>query len=595
MSNIIDLSIKAPPSSGTGWTFKDDVYAILSRADVIVTGNNEKSNRRVAVDDSAVGVRVTLDNATITLTRGGKDHVKSAALDIGEFAHVTLILTGSSTFSGMNCLNARNRSKLTVEGSGGLTVDGFDFGIDAEQLIVNNGKINATATHQGKAIKGRKLIINGGEVIAKPRKEKGYSTDVTNAIYFTSILINGGRLEAESVSSYTIAAMESFIINGGLVSVTVAGEGVAIDLAGRAQNITINGGTVTVTALTKKGVAIGDFTEPDTPIKFIMNGNAVVSATNLKFVSTDEVTGGTLTVGGKLIFDKPGPSPVIPKDIPACEREGYYADDGFEMMLVKPGTFMMGCACKIDKCKCSSGERPVHQVTLTDDFYIGVYPITQKQWKDMMGNNPARDYWEEKKRRRTPTDFIWDEDCPVNAVTWEEVQEFIAKLNERTGKYYRLPTEAEWEFAARGGNLGKGYLYSGSDDLKDVKWFGSVKYEPRNTPDPIGIMPPNELGIHDMTGIVLEWCNDVYDDYTEEPKENPIGALPVDGEYNKRVVRGVPKKSCTLTHRDNIRQTYRETSSLGGIGFRLAMSKPDGVIAKAIEKSIADAEAANEN
>ena len=159
-----------------------------------------------------------------------------------------------------------------------------------------------------------------------------------------------------------------------------------------------------------------------------------------------------------------------------------------EMVFVKGGTFMMG-ATPEQGSDAGDGEKPVHSVTVSD-FYIGKYEVTQAQWKAVMGKNPSH---------------YKGENRPVERVSWYDIQKFIEKLNAKTGKRYRLPTEAEWEYAARGGNQSKGYKYSGSNDIGSVAWYTNNSGDRTH---PVGQKQPNELGLYDMTGNVWEWCSD---------------------------------------------------------------------------------------
>ena len=191
----------------------------------------------------------------------------------------------------------------------------------------------------------------------------------------------------------------------------------------------------------------------------------------------------------------------------------------FNMVMVSGGTFQMGAPSEKDyNHGISEDELPVHQVTLSD-YHIGETEVTQELWLAVMGSNPSAHYWP------------YNPQNPVEQVSWNDCQTFITKLNQFTGMHFRLPTEAEWEFAARGGNASKGYIYSGSNDIGEVAWyFDNSDY---NTHE-VGTKSPNELGIFDMSGNVLEWCQDWKGPYSSSAQTNPTG--PSSG--NARVLRG---------------------------------------------------------
>lgn len=184
----------------------------------------------------------------------------------------------------------------------------------------------------------------------------------------------------------------------------------------------------------------------------------------------------------------------------------------FKMVKVEGGKFMMGAQKSDPKSpnyhgEAEGDESPVHEVELSD-YYIGETEVTQALWKAVMRNNPS---W-----------FKGDDNLPVEFVSWEDiVEEFIPALNRKTGRTFRLPTEAEWEYAARGGNKSKGYKYSGSDNIDEVAWYGGNS---RDRTHPVKGKMANELGLYDMSGNVAEWCSDWYGDYSSGAQTNPRGS-----------------------------------------------------------------------
>ena len=215
------------------------------------------------------------------------------------------------------------------------------------------------------------------------------------------------------------------------------------------------------------------------------------------------------------------------------------------MVFVQGGSFDMGSD---DDGK---DALPIHRITVSD-FYIGKFEITQAQWRTIMGNNPSN--------------FQNCDHCPVENVSWDDTQDFIVKLNQKTGRHYRLPTEAEWEYAARGGSTSDGYIFSGSNDLSRVGWY--VDNSGGKT-HPDGQKAANELGIYDMTGNVWEWCQDWFrtDYYANSPAKNPRG--PSTGSV--KVYRGggfdYSKLNCRVAYRFNDAPDYRNFN----LGFRLVL------------------------
>ncbi len=220
----------------------------------------------------------------------------------------------------------------------------------------------------------------------------------------------------------------------------------------------------------------------------------------------------------------------------------------FTMIAVEGGTFTMG-ATPEQGSDAEDWEKPTHQVTLSS-YYIGETEVTQALWKAVMGESPS---------------FYKGDNLPVEQVSWYDCQEFIKKLNVLTGRNFRLPTEAEWEYAARGGNKSSGYKYSGSNNITDVAWYinnsGSKTY-------PVKTKQANELGIYDMSGNVWEWCQDWYGKYISAAQTNPKG--PTTG--SSRVNRGGSWGSFARICRSSIRFNNYPDDRNYCLGFRLALS-----------------------
>ena len=195
----------------------------------------------------------------------------------------------------------------------------------------------------------------------------------------------------------------------------------------------------------------------------------------------------------------------------------------FKMIKVEGGTFSMGATSE-QGSDAYDDEKPVHSVTLSD-YYIGETEVTQELWEAVMGSNPS------EFKGNNLSFFTGNNQRPVESVSWNDCQEFIKKLNQLTGKEFRLPTEAEWEYAARGGKYSRGYKYSGSNNADEVAWYDSNSGSKTH---PVKTKKDNELGLYDMSGNVWEWCNDWYGDYQSYSQTNPTG--PSRGE--RRVLRG---------------------------------------------------------
>lgn len=218
----------------------------------------------------------------------------------------------------------------------------------------------------------------------------------------------------------------------------------------------------------------------------------------------------------------------------------------YNMVWVDGGTFRMGATS--EQGSEISDEKPVHSVTLSG-YYIGKTEVTQALWQAVMGSNPS---------------YFEGDDLLVEQVSWDDCQEFIRKLNSLTGQNFRLPTEAEWEFACRGGNNSRGYKYSDSNYIDNVAWYDGNSGDKTH---PVATKSPNELGIYDMSGNVWEWCADWYGDYSSGRQTNPKGTYG--GSF--RVGRGGSWYNYAGCCRSSNRYFSIPTHRLSFLGLRLAL------------------------
>ena len=242
----------------------------------------------------------------------------------------------------------------------------------------------------------------------------------------------------------------------------------------------------------------------------------------------------------------------------------------FKMIAVEGGTFRMGS----NDSGAYDDEKPIHSVTLSD-YYIGETEVTQELWEAVMGTTI--------RQQRGVFGADWSlygegPSYPMYYVSWYECQDFIKKLNQLTGKTFRLPTEAEWEYAARGGNKSRGYKYSGSNSIGAVAWYDVNAYDVGSSDSnygthQVGSKSPNELGIYDMSGNLWEWCSDWYSSsyYSSSPSANPTGPHNKEGKYSYRVLRGGSwysgARRCRVANRDFNSPGRRISDD----GFRLAL------------------------
>ena len=245
------------------------------------------------------------------------------------------------------------------------------------------------------------------------------------------------------------------------------------------------------------------------------------------------------------------------------------------VIFVQGGAFTMGCTSEQGD-DCQNAEKPSHQVNL-NDYYIGKYEVTVGQFRAFIeatgykteaekGDGAyiwANSEWKKKSdvNWQNPN-FTQIDNCPVTCVSWNDANAYCQWLNQKTGKKYRLPTEAEWEYAARGGNKSKGYKYSGSNNINDVAWYhGNSPYKTQ----PVGTKQANELGIYDMSGNVAEWCSDWYGSYSSNSQNNPVGASSGSQYVYRNGGWGYSATECRVTYRNAGSPDYRDNYK----GFRV--------------------------
>ena len=258
-----------------------------------------------------------------------------------------------------------------------------------------------------------------------------------------------------------------------------------------------------------------------------------------------------VTLGGNRsvpVLPSPSLSPIIVPPPPPVLAPSFRNSIGMEFVLVPAGEFRMGGS----DAGAYDDEKPVHLVRITKPFYLGKYQVTQGQWEAVMGTNPSY--------------FPGDPNRPVEQVSWEETQEFVRRLGEQEGKAYRLPTEAEWEYAARAGSTGAYCFGDDESQLKDYAWYNA---NAKGTTHPVGQLQPNAWGLYDVHGNVAEWCHDGLRTYTDASMSDPFGPTTAGAD---RVIRGGNWR----WHAQDVRSAYRSAFSpglrYGNLGFRCASS-----------------------
>ncbi|MBO4557663.1 MAG: SUMF1/EgtB/PvdO family nonheme iron enzyme [Bacteroidales bacterium] len=240
--------------------------------------------------------------------------------------------------------------------------------------------------------------------------------------------------------------------------------------------------------------------------------------------------------------------------VPGVETKTFTVEGvTFKMVKVEGGTYTMGATAEQGATEPQANERPAHEVTV-GDFWIGETEVTQALWEAVTGFNPSYTRWPE---------------CPVDKVSWKDCKSFLETLNELTGLEFRLPAEAEWEYAARGGKFSKGYKYAGSDNIEEVAWLVTNAEEKSH---PVASKKPNELGLYDMSGNVYEWCEDKYLMYDGSEPQYSQKMLKSDIKREFHIERGGCWNYGPTMCRVSYRHAGNYTHMYAYDGMRLAMS-----------------------
>ena len=450
--------------------------------------------------------------------KSGRKSMQTVSKPVVATKDVTSITTKTATLNG-SVTNSDAANKITEKG--------FCWGKEKEPTIEGNhiSKGSGTGTYSHSLTN----LTNNTTYYVRAYAKTNFGIVYGEEKSFTTVEIFLPTLTTNSITDITTnsATCGGYVSSDG--NATVTARGICWSTS---QNPTIEDNK------TNNGSGTGSFTSYMSGLKDGITYYVRAYATNEKGTSYGEEKSFMTAKIFDETIDSKGNSIITVNGV------------SFTMIAVEGGTFQMGATSEQGSDAYYS-ESPVHSVTLSS-YYIGETEVTQELWEAVMGSNPS--YFSGYPQR------------PVEYVSWNDCQTFISKLNELTGKNFRLPTEAEWEYAARGGNKSQGYKYSGSNTIGNVAWYdGNSSSKPHD----VKTKQANELGIYDMSGNVWEWCQDWYGIYRSGSQTNPTG--PTSG--SNRVCRG------GSWYRDAMycRVSFRDADSPGGtfsnLGLRLSLSQ----------------------
>ena len=519
------------------WIFSDESIATVTDAVITAVHTGECDIKAYLLDKSTI-CHVTITEIAPTEVTLSQEFAK---LEIGSQLTLTATVSPDDATDKVVTWTTTNSAVATVDSLGTVTA-------------VGSGECFITATCRDKQATCHIIVVDHFVFITLDEHEVRLMPNHM-AILTPSVMPEGTTLVVTSSNPDVAAAR---MANGKIQVVGIA-EGRTV--------ITVNStdgyaeaDSCLVKVYTLRGDVNGDgfvnIADVTALISYVLNGKA--EGIILENADTNNDGGVNIADVTKLISAVLSGKELDPKDEPIEGAETFTVNGvTFTMMPVEGGTYTMGATPEQGTSDPWNDERPTHEVTLST-YSIGETEVTQALWQAVMGSNPS--------------EFTGNLNRPVEMVSWEDCQTFIAQLNQMTGRTFRLPTEAEWEYAARGGNKTQGYKYAGGDDIEELAWWdtnagdGVGSDSPDYGTHPVAVKKANELGLYDMSGNVWEWCQDWYGSYSSEAQTNPTG--PATG--TNRVYRG----GSWFNYARNCRVSSRYHWTMNGanyIGLRLAL------------------------
>lgn len=509
----------------------------------------------------------TITNGVVTAMHVGECDIKAYLLDKVAVCHVTVTEIAPTEVT-------LNQEFAKLEVGSQLTLTATVSPDDATDKYVTWSTTNSAVATVDSL--GNVLAVGTGEcfIIANCR-DKQATCHIIVVDHFIFITLN--EHEVNLLPNHMVVLTPSVMPENTTITVTSTNPNVAAArLAnGKIQVVGITEGRTIIKVNSTDGYAEADsclvkvytlrgdvnydgyvnISDVTSLINHLLGGQDIINEVNADANNDGKINISDVT---RLINYLLGGDELDPKEEPINGAETFTVNGvSFTMLPVEGGTFTMGATPEQGTSDPWTVEYPVHEVTLST-FSIGETEVTQALWQAVMGNNPSS--------------FTGDLSRPVEMASWDDCQQFIVQLNQMTGRNFRLPTEAEWEYAARGGKKTLGYKYAGSNDIDEVAWWDSNSCDGvgPDSPDygthPVASKKANELGLYDMSGNVWEWCQDWFGNYSSEPQTNPTG--PESGE--NRVYRG----GSWINYAKNCRVSSRFHWGMDGadnIGLRLVL------------------------